>query len=235
MLQDAQWPKLESALGVTFKERALLRQAVVHRSFLNEYPELGLESYERLEYLGDAFLGWIVAQELYRRYPAYTEGALTRARAFLVEGRSLAGIARGIGLGGYLYLGQGEEASGGRNRQPNLAGALEAVLAAVLLDQGARVARALVLRWLDGLMRELAPEGAPLDPKSALQEWAQKGGLALPSYVVKGESGPAHARRFAVQVWLEGELAGEGSGRRKLEAEQAAAAQALADLESRPG
>ena len=234
-LRESRWDELERALGVQFKERALLRQAVVHRSFLNEHAELGWESYERLEYLGDAFLGWVVAQELYHRHAAYSEGALSRARASLVEGRRLAEVARSIHLGDYLYLGQGEEASGGRRRQSNLAGALEAVLAAVLLDQGSRAAQALVLRWLDGPMRRLAPAGAPLDPKSALQEWVQQRGLSLPRYTVKRESGPAHARRFVVQVWLEDEVAGEGSGRRKLEAEQAAAAQALASLASPDG
>ena len=233
--QESRWAKLELVLGVKFKERSLLRQAVVHRSFLNEHPELGLESYERLEYLGDAFLGWVVAQELYRRYPSYTEGDLSRARSSLVEGRRLAGVARGLGLGAYLSLGQGEGASGGRNRLSNLAGALEAVLGAVLLDQGTRPARAMVLRWLAVPMKQLTAVGAPPDAKSALQEWAQRRGLPLPDYAVKQESGPAHARRFAVQVQLEGKVAGEGEGRRKLDAEQAAAAQALAVLESRAG
>ena len=142
----------------------------------------------------------------------------------------MAEVARGIRLGDHLWLGQGERASGGRSRQSNLAGALEAVLAAVLLDQGTRAARALALRWLGRPMRGLAAEGAPLDPKSALQTWAQQRGVGLPSYTVKQESGPAHARRFLVQVLLEGKVAGEGSGRRKLEAEQSAASQALAGL-----
>lgn len=213
-----------------FKERALLRHAVVHRSFLNEHLEPGWETYERLEYLGDAFLDWVVADELYRRYPAYDEGDLTRARAALVQGRTLAEVARSIGLGEYLYLGQGEEASGGRQRRSNLAGALEAVLGAVVLDRGPQVGRDLVMHWLGPRLEQLGSRGAARDPKSALQELAQGKGQSLPEYTVVEERGPAHARRFTVRVELTGELVGEGSGRRKIEAEQAAAAQALERL-----
>ena len=222
---------MERVLGVTFKERALLHQAVVHRSFLNEHPELSWESYERLEYLGDAFLGWVVADELYQRYPHLDEGALTRTRSWLVQGRTLAEVALSIGLGGYLYLGQGEEASGGRRRRSNMAEALEAVLGAVLLDRGIRAARALVLRWLGDRIERLDSEGVSHDPKSALQQLAQRRGLSLPEYSVIEEDGPAHARRFKVRVWLDGVMVGEGLGRRKVEAEQDAASQALAELE----
>ena len=207
-----------------------MRHAVVHRSFLNEHTAPGWETYERLEYLGDAFLDWVVADELYRRYPAYDEGDLTRARAALVQGRILAEVARSIGLGGYLYLGQGEEASGGRQRRSNLAGALEAVLGAVMLDRGPQAARGLVMRWLGPRMEQLGSRGASRDPKSALQELAQGRGSALPEYEVIEARGPAHARSFTVRVWLNGEMVGEGSGRRKVEAEQAAAAEALERL-----
>ena len=147
---------LERVLGVRFKRPALLRQAVVHRSFINEQPGLNeqpgepLESYDRLEYLGDAFLGWVVAHELYGRWPSFSEGELTRARASLVQGRTLAGVARGIGLGAYLKLGQGEASSGGRDRDSNLAAAFEAVVGAVLIDRGEPAARALVLRYRGG-------------------------------------------------------------------------------------
>ena len=221
---------MERSLGLKFKERSLLHQAVVHRSFLNENPDLGWESYERLEYLGDAFLGLVVAEELYRRHPEYSEGDLTRARAALVQGNTLAEVASGFGLGSYLYLGGGEEATGGRQRRSNLAGALEAVLGAVLLDRGPAVAGKLVLRWLEPYLELLGREGAPRDAKSALQELAQQRGLPLPEYRVLEESGPAHARSFTVEVSLDGESLGEGSGRRKAAAEKAAAAQALKTL-----
>ncbi len=221
---------LERALDVKFKERSLLQQAVVHRSFLNENPDSKLESYERLEFLGDAFLGLVAAEEVYRSHPEYTEGALTRARAFLVQGRTLAEVAGGLDLGRYLLMGQGEEATGGRQRRSNLAGVLEAVLGAALLDRGPAVARKLVLRWLAPYMERLDREGAPRDAKSALQELAQQRGLPLPQYRVVEETGPGHARSFTVQVSLEGRDLGEGRGRRKVDAEKAAAAVALEAL-----
>ena len=228
--REPSWQALERALSVRFKERSLLRQAMVHRSFLNEHPELEWESYERLEYLGDAFLGWMAAEELYARCPGFTEGELTRARASLVQGRTLAEIAREIGLGTYLYLGQGEETSGGRARRSNLAAALEAVIGAVLLDRGAITARKLVLRFLDARIDGLAREGVPRDAKSELQERAQRLGQELPRYEALEESGDAHSRRFRIRVLVNGQAAGEGAGPRKAEAEQAAAAQALSAL-----
>ena len=228
--REPDWGALERKLDVRFKERALLRQAVVHRSFLHEHPELDWESYDRLEYLGDAFLDWVVADELFARRAEYAEGDLTRARAALVRGETLAKVASSIGLGDYLYLGQGEEASGGRARRSNLAATLEAVLAAVLLDRGARTARRLVLRWLGTRMDALDASGAPRDAKSALQELAQHRGLPLPIYLMLEQRGPSHARHFRVSVSVDDELMGEGSGGRKVEAEQAAAAMALRHL-----
>ena len=219
-----------------FKQRALLRQAVVHRSFLNEQQGISepqgepLQSYERLEYLGDAFLGWVVAHELFRRWPAFSEGELTRARASLVQGRTLAPIARDIGLGAYLELGQGEAGSGGRERASNLAAAFEAVVGAVLMDRGEKAARRLVLRYLGTAMDAFAPSGVPRDAKSALQELTQRLGLPLPAYELLDASGPPHARRFTVRVLVDGAPRGEGTGGRKADAEQAAAAIALGAL-----
>ena len=224
------WAALERVLGVRFKQRALLRQALVHRSFLNEPPGEPLESYERLEYLGDAFLGWVVAHELFGRWPAYSEGELTRARASLVQGRTLAGIARDIGLGAYLHLGQGEASSGGRERASNLAAAFEAVVGAVLIDRGERAARALVMRYLGAAMDAFGPSGVPQDAKSALQELTQRLGLPLPAYELLDADGPPHARRFTVRVLVDGAPRGEGTGGRKADAEQAAAAIALDSL-----
>ena len=208
----------------------MLRQAATHRSILNERPDLGLESNERLEFIGDAFLGWTAAQELYARCPECSEGDLTRARAALVSGRSLAAVARSIGLGAYLYLGEGEEATGGRDRPSILAGALEAVLAAVVLDRGIAAGRRLVLRWLGARIDGVAAGAVARDAKSALQEHAQRQGLPLPAYEVMEEEGPSHDRRYRVRVSVGGRSAGEGEGRRKRDAEQAAAAQALRAL-----
>ena len=224
------WGALERALGVRFADRTLLRQACIHPSFLNEQSDPGLVSYDRLEYLGDAFLGWVVASELYARHPGYDEGELTRARAALVRGTTLAEIAERLGLGAYLALGQGEETGGGRTRPRNLAAALEAVLGAVLVDRGAGRARALVLRWLGDRIDAVGPHGAARDAKSALQEAVQRRGLPLPVYEVARVAGPPHARSFSVLVYVNGRPAGEGRGRRKAQAEQAAAHAALADL-----
>ncbi|MBM3939296.1 MAG: ribonuclease III [SAR202 cluster bacterium] len=223
--------EIEQALGVAFKDKRLPRQALIHKSYLNERPGEQIESYERLEYLGDAFLGWVVADELYRRFPAFGEGDLTRARAALVQGGALAKIARDLRIGERLVLGQGEESSGGRMRQSNLAAAVEALLGAVLLDRGPAVARRLVLRWLAEHMAALGDAGAPRDAKSALQEHTQRAGMQLPVYEVLDERGPSHDREFTVRVLVDGRPLGQGTGRRKSAAEQAAAAAALKRLE----
>ena len=230
---EPNWAALERILGVRFKERALLRQAFVHRSFLNEQPDTALESYERLEFLGDAFLGWVVADELYARYPAFAEGDMTRARASLVRGATLADVATQIGVGPYLHLGSGEESTGGRARRSTLAAAVEAALGAVLLDRGERAARALVLRWLGDRLESLDSAGAPRDAKSALQELVQSLGRPLPVYDVLGDEGPSHDRRYRVSVSVGGEPLAEGVGRRKAEAEQAAAALARETIEGK--
>ena len=218
---------LERALGLRFGERGLLREALTHRSFLNEQGDRSLASYDRLEYLGDAFIGWVAAAELYRRHPQYGEGELTRARASLVRGEALAEVARGIGLGAHLLLGQGEEASGGRDRDRNLAGALEAVAGAVLLDQGEAAARALVLRWLGPRIEAMGDAGAERDAKSALQELLQGRGLPLPVYEVVSDTGEPDEMRFTVRALVDGRAAGTGAGRRRADAEQAAARSAL--------
>jgi ribonuclease-3 len=223
---------LERAIGVRFKKRALLAQAMVHRSLLNEQPDFELENYERLEYLGDAFLGWVVADELYARHPGFTEGDLTRARASLVNGATLFDIASGLDLGRFLWLGQGEEASGGRERRSTLAAVTESIIAAVLLDRGEKQARTLVLRWLGDRLDGLDALGAPRDAKSALQEIAQQGTLSLPTYEVLTEEGPAHSKTFTVRVLVDGVERGQGSGRRKGDAEQSAAVEALNSLSS---
>lgn len=230
MTNEPEWAALERTLGVRFNERGLLRQALVHRSFLNEQDDRALASYDRLEYLGDAFLGWVAAAELYRLYPHYDEGELTRARASLVRGETLADIARNLGLGAYLLLGQGEEASGGRDRTRNLAAALEAVIGAVLLDQGEEAARSLVLRWLGPRIEAMGDSGAERDAKSALQEFLQGQGLPLPVYETVSDSGEPHEKEFVVRVLADGRVLGAGAGRRRADAEQAAAREALAAL-----
>ena len=229
---DEQQAALERTLGVRFNERGLLHQALVHRSFLNEQDDPSLASYDRLEYLGDAYLDWVVAAELYRLHPEFDEGELTRARASLVRGDTLAEVARDIGLGAYLLLGQGEEASGGRDRSRNLAGAVEAVIAATLLDQGEDAARSLVRRWLGPRIQALGDAMAERDAKSALQEFLQGQGLPLPVYETVSDTGEPHDERFTVRVLVDGCAMGRGAGRRIADAEQSAAQEALAALRS---
>ena len=230
MTNEPEWAALERTLGVRFNERGLLHQALVHRSFLNEQDDRSLESYDRLEYLGDAFLDWVAAAELYRLHPEFDEGELTRARASLVRGDTLAEVARGIGLGAYLLLGQGEEASGGRDRSRNLAAALEAVIGATLLDQGEGAARSLVLRWLGPRIQTLGDAVAERDAKSALQELLQGRGLPLPAYETVSDTGTPHEERFTVRVLVDGCAMGKGTGRRIVDAEQSAAQEALTAL-----
>lgn len=221
------WAKLERALGVNFEEQALLRRALLHRSFLNETSEPGLESYERLEYLGDAYLGWVVADELYKRFPTYSEGDLSYARAELVRNETLAAIAGDLDLASYIRMGQGALDSGNNERRSILAQALEAVLAAVLLDRGERSARALARRWFAKRISRLAVAGPPKDAKSTLQEIIQAQGCSLPTYETIERHGTEHAPQFRVIVYIEDKPLGEGMGTRKAEAEQAAASEAL--------
>ncbi len=216
---------------MTFGDRALLRQALVHRSYLNEHPETSLESNERLEFLGDALVGLVAAEAFYRRYPDSAEGELTELRASLVRGWSLAAVARRLGLGRYLYLGQGEESSGGRERESNLAGALEAVVGAVMQDQGFTAARKVTLGLLGPELEQVGRSGPPRNAKSQLQELVQRQGLPLPVYRVVEATGAVHAREFTVEVEVGGKVAGQGRGRRKVEAEMRAAEEALGRMD----
>lgn len=208
--------------------------ALTHSSYVNEHPEEAPASNERLEFLGDALIGYVVAARLYDDHPGMTEGDLTAARAALVRGESLAEVAAELRLGESLLLGQGEEATGGRSRASNLAGVFEAVVGAVYLDRGHETAGDLVLRLLGERLAAISPSTVPQDPKSRLQEAVQGRGEGTPAYRVVGEVGPEHARRFTAQVVLGEAVLGEGSGRRKLDAERAAAVAALASLEAAP-
>lgn len=222
---------LEENLGVSFKNRELLEQALVHRSYLNENPDFRLGSNERLEYLGDALIALATAHELYARNPDSSEGDLTALRAALVSGEALAQVGESLKLGPALYLGQGEERSGGRHRTSNLAGAFEAVVGALFVDQGYRAAQDLVIRCLSTQMDGILAKGIPRDFKSRLQELVQGRGHQSPSYQTVDASGPDHNRLFTVEVLVEGEVKGRGRGRRKAEAEQNAAEDALAALQ----
>src|SRR5512144_3235095 len=214
----------------TFKNPTLLTRALTHRSYLNEHPEVEPEDNERLEFLGDAVLDFVVAGWLFRQYPNLDEGRLTSIRSALVRAEKLSELAGQIGLGNYLRLGKGESGSGGRTRQTLLADAFEAVIGALYLDQGMRA----VQRWLSPLVKReiehiIAAQG-DRDAKSALQEWSQALRRITPHYRTVREAGPDHAKQFTVAVFIGSEEAGRGAGPSKQIAAQAAAADALQRL-----
>ena len=210
-----------------FSRKDLLQRAFVHRSYLNENPGYVLGSNERLEFLGDAVLGFVVAEHLYHVFPEMPEGDLTNFRAALVRSRALAHVAEGLGLGGFLFLGRGEEASGGRARPSLLAATFEAVVGAIFLDQGLEAARGFVLRLLAPELERVQREDATKDDKSRLQEVAQAETGLTPTYRTIASLGPDHARVFVVEVSLGQRVLAEGRGRSKQEAEQVAARNAL--------
>lgn len=219
--------QLQDSLGVVFRDKDLLRQALTHPSYTNEHLGEATGSNQRLEFLGDAVLGLVVAREVFSQHPELEEGDLTELRSQMVRGQSLAGVARGLGLGQHLLLGQGEAASGGRDRDSNLAAALEALVGALFLDQGFRPAQRLVLRIMKPEMAEIRAQALPKDPKSRLQEEMQRQGRSAPGYQVLATEGPAHRRRFTVQVVVEGRTLGTGQGQSKVDAERQAALEAL--------
>ena len=204
---------------------------MTHPSYINEHPEEARESNQRMEFLGDACIDLTVATELYRKYPKVDEGSLTERRSRIVRGDALAGVARRLDIGRHLLLGQGELAGGGRDRDSNLAAALEAVAGALLLDSGYAKAEKFVLRVLSPELMGIESENDARDAKSLLQERIQGERKISPSYEVIGIEGEAHSLRFTVQVTVDGQVLGTGQGNRKSEAEQRAAAAALERLE----
>jgi ribonuclease-3 len=221
---------LQKILGVKFRDISLLEKSLVHRSYLNENQGIESDSNERLEYLGDAVLGFVVAEKLYKDFPDYDEGRMTRLRSVLVRRETLARISRSIRLGDYLFLGKGEDTSGGRNKSANLACALEAVIAAVYLDQGIIKTRKMIFRLLEEEWQKAIKKPATIDYKSKLQELIQSREQRIPSYQVTGTSGPDHIKTFDVEVRLGNEVLGSGSGKSKKEAETEAARIALEKL-----
>ena len=221
---------LQEAFGVSFHDLSLLEQAVVHSSYLNENPNYTPFSNERLEFLGDAILDLIIAEKLYQISPGLTEGEMTRFRSVLVRQDSLARVAKTIRLGDYLYLGKGEERSGGRHKSANLAGALEAVIAAVFVDRGLTVTRELILRLLAGELQKAIGQGTEVDYKSRLQELIQLRYRLTPDYRLIEATGPDHDRMFTIEVVLDKTVLGRGSGRSKKLAETEAARSALEQL-----
>ena len=219
---------LEEKLGYTFRDPALLENALTHSSYANENRAAGAQSNERLEFLGDSVLGMVTADYLYRTHPDLPEGDLTRTRAALVCEESLVEVAQAWGLGQYLKLGRGENAGGGRTRPSIQADAVEAVLSAVFLDGGIAPARKIIQTYILDAEAERARNR---DYKTALQELVQRESGQVLRYCLVGSSGPDHAKIFTVEVELNGAPVGRGQGHSKKEAEQNAARAAIDGLE----
>ena len=217
---------LEEKLGYRFKNRALLENALQHSSYANEHRGAGMRSNERLEFLGDAVLGVVTADYLYKKHPDLPEGDLTRIRAALVCEESLHEVAQGLDLGRHLKLGRGEEQGGGRERPSILADATESVFAAVYLDGGMEAAEHHIMRFIPKNLEQRESLGFR-DYKTALQEVIQKNPEEKVEYVLVSESGPDHAKAFQVEVCLNSNVIGVGTGRSKKAAEQMAAKEAL--------
>ena len=219
---------LENALGYRFRNIQLLQNALAHSSYANERWHNSLLSNERLEFLGDSVLGMLVAEYLYRNFPDRPEGELTRMRADMVCEQTLAAAANKIGIGEHLLLGHGEEQGGGRSRNSILADAMESVIAACFLDGGLGAALTVVQKFI--LVEVPVTKLHNVDYKTRLQELVQQKKNQTLSYSLVGESGPDHDKKFLVEVRLNGNVVGSGSGSSKKRAEQSAAASAIEKL-----
>lgn len=217
----------EKLVGVSFKNRALLRQAFTHRSYLNENRKNTLEHNERLEFLGDAVLELIITVYLFKTYPDKPEGELTSYRAAVVNAQALAKVAKDLHMESLLLLSRGEKKDTGKARQIILANTIEALIGAIFLDQGYKEAERFVIEHIASLVDTIVKEGAWIDSKSFFQEQAQEKVGVTPVYKVVKEIGPDHDRSFTVGVYLRDEMIADGDGKSKQEAEQVAAAKAL--------
>jgi ribonuclease III len=221
---------LERAIDYHFRDSGLLEHALTHTSRANEDVSGGVADNESLEFLGDAVLGFIVADLLFREFPEFNEGQKSKVKASLVSAATLARLGDRLQLGSYLLLGRGEEKTGGRQKQALIADAYEALIAAIYLDGGIDKARRFVLRELRPLIADVRRLGAAGDYKSVLQELLQAAERPLPEYRVTGTIGPDHRRNFEVEVVVQGETLASGIGSSKKEAEQEAARVALETL-----
>jgi ribonuclease-3 len=228
---------LETVIGRRFKDRRLLARALTHPSGTHERGgDRTEETYERLEFLGDSLLGFLVAERLARSDPRADEGLLTRRKQTVVSQGALAAVSRELGLGAAVHLGRGEEATGGREKPSILADVFESVLAAVYLDGGIRAARAFVSRHLEAAIAAAESRTADVtDTKTALQEAVQAHLRRTPRYRIVETAGPAHARRFTAEVMIDDRVAGRGVGASRKAAERAAASAALREWTGREG
>jgi ribonuclease-3 len=224
--------ELEEKIGYLFKSRQHLVNALIHKSYLHAVPDFPLGSNERLEFLGDSVLGFIVSSDLFSEQPGMSEGQLSALRGVLVRLNTLAELAEPLEIGQYMYMSHGEEAAGGRARGSNMGRAIEATLGAVYLDGGLEAASRVWHRILGVRSIEQMEEVLRSDYKSALQQFTQAHLKATPEYRIAGTSGPEHAKQFHVEVRVSDRVLGSGVGRNKQIAEQAAAETALANLQA---
>jgi len=225
-----EFDELQARVNYRFRDRGLLEHALTHKSRAAEDVSGGVSDNESLEFLGDAVLGLVVADALFRQYPTYTEGQKSKVKAAVVSTQSLARHAEQIRLGDHLILGRGEEKTGGRFKQALLADAYEALIAAIYLDGGLDAAGAFLRRELKEAIDAGSAQTFARDYKSALQERLQALGKGLPEYRIAGEAGPDHRKLFSIEVVCRGEVLGAATGKAKKEAEQEAARLALEKL-----
>ena len=218
--------ELVARLGVELSEE-ILKQAITHRSF--SYENGGIPTNERLEFLGDSVLGIVITDELYRKNPDAQEGQLAKLRAAVVNAKALADVARTLGLGEFLLLGKGEEATGGRDKSSILADAVEAILGAIYVEHGLAKSGEVILQLFAPILAASAELGAGLDWKTSLAELVNSKSLGVIEYVIQ-QSGPDHDKRFSAQVKVGQDLYGNGEGKSKKEAEQHAAASAYTEI-----
>lgn len=221
------YSEFEKLIGVKMKDQGLLDHAFVHRSYINEHRNEGIESNERIEFLGDAVLELASTRHLFEVCPNESEGAMTSFRAALVKGKHLAEIARELNLGKYLYLSNGEESSGGREKNYILANTLEAVIGAIYLDQGNEVAEQFISKFILKKLDEIVEKGLHIDAKSEFQEISQEIEGHTPHYAVLNEEGPDHNKKFTMGAYIDDKLIAEGTGTSKQVAEEDAAKNAL--------
>lgn len=226
-----QWQKLEQLIGITFKNKHLLENAFVHRSYLNEHKKFFLPSNEKLEFLGDSVLSLITSIYLYKKYPHLAEGEYTDIKATIVRTESLYEAAKNLGLGDHLYLSKGEEENDGRKNKSLLADCFEALIAAIFLDKNFEAAYRFVIKFLFGTkLDQIVEKKLYLSAKNKLQEYWQEKYKKLPHYQIINQSGPEHHKKYLIGVFFEGKKLGEGIGNSKKEAEESAANQALKKL-----
>lgn len=221
--------ELAERIGLPFQDNLLLARALTHRSYLNEHLE-ALEDNERLEFLGDAILDFVVGAWLYNKYPEMPEGDLTRMRSALVHTEQLAEFAKQIDLGNALRLGKGESQAGGRFRPALLCDAFEALVGAVYLDSGIDAVWSFIAPLLEASVEDILINHKTEDPKSLFQEWAQAQGFSTPEYITRKTTGPDHSKVFEVDVLVNGQVFGSGSGHGKQAATKSAARDALLRL-----